>query len=73
MNLSRARGRRYAAWPLAVGLAAAVAACGGGDDNDDPGDGGTPDALAVYRDQVVAWSACDDSILGGGASRPSRR
>ncbi|MBP7452165.1 MAG: alpha/beta fold hydrolase [Ottowia sp.] len=69
MNLSRARGRRYAAWPLAVGLAAAVAACGGGDDNDDPGDGGTPDALAVYRDQVVAWSACDDSILGGGASR----
>ena len=55
--------RRRAAWPLALLLATGLAACGGGDDESQ--DQGTPDPLAVYREQTVAWSACDDTILGG--------
>lgn len=55
-------GRRCAGWPLAVLLAASVAACGGGDD--DAGGGPVTDPLAVYREQTVAWSACDETILG---------
>ena len=55
--------RRRSAGPLAVLLAAGLAACGGGDD--DGHDQGASDPLAVYREQAVAWTACDDTILGG--------
>lgn len=64
------RKRRYVAWPLAVGLVALLSACGGGNDNDNP-DGGAPDALAAYRDQIINWSVCDDTILGPGIESSS--
>lgn len=47
---------RLRPWTLIACSALALAACGGDD--------GTRDALATYRNQKLAWSACDPSILG---------
>ena len=54
--------RRPAVSLLAAAMAVSLAACGGGDDDD--GAGVPPDALQAYRDQVVQWGVCDDSVLG---------
>lgn len=56
MNARRGTARRLRIAPAAgvAALCAALAACGGG----------SPDPLAPYRSQVLAWQPCDATILG---------
>ena len=49
---------RRARWGGAMVLAGLLVACGGGDDE------APPDPLQKYREQTVAWQACDATILG---------